>query len=140
MFQKIRNAALSAVLGLGTLAAMPASAQADSFYFGITPHGPRAGVVIDEGRSYRPDRDRGRWERDRGGRERGHGRWGRGHRWGHWNRGCSAWEAVRKANRMGIYRAHVRGEYRGVIRVGGLSRGRYVTVAFAKAPHCPVIG
>ena len=114
MFRKIRNVALSAVLGLGTLAAMPAAAQADSFYFGITPHGPRAGVIIDEGRSYR-----------RGGR--------------HWDRGCSAREALRKADRMGIHRARVRSENRNVIRVAGRSRGHRVTVVFAKAPRCPVI-
>jgi len=123
MFQMIKNAALSAVLGLGTLAAMPAAAQADSFYFGITPHGPRAGVVVDQGHSYRRGGDR-HW--DRGGR--------------HWDRGCSAGEAVRKAERMGIRRAHVRGENRNVIRVAGRARGHHVTVVFAKAPRCPVVG
>jgi hypothetical protein len=123
MFQKIKFAALSAVLGLGTLAAMPATAQADSFYFGITPHGPRAGVIIDEGRSYRHGPDR-RWGPDR--------HWGR-------DRGCSAREAVHKAQRMGIRRAHVRSENRRTIHVGGRSRGHYVTVVFANAPRCPVI-
>jgi hypothetical protein len=122
MFQKIRNVALSAVLGLGALAAAPAAAQADSFYFGITPHGPRAGVIIDEGRSY----------------HRGDRHWDRGGR--HWDRGCSVGEALRKADRMGINRAYLRGENRNVIRVGGRSRGHRVTVVFAKAPRCPVIG
>ena len=120
MFSKIRNIALSAVLGLGTLAALPATAQADSFYFGITPHGPRAGVIVDEGHSYR-----------RGGRH-----WDRGR---HWNRGCSAGEALRKADRMGINRAYVRSQNRNVIRVSGRSRGHRVNVVFANAPRCPVI-
>lgn len=117
MFKKIKIAALSAVLGLGTLAAMPATAQADSFYFGITPNGPRAGVIIDEGRSYRRGPDR------------------------HWDRyrGCSAREAVQKAQRMGIRRAYVSGENRRTIRVGGRSRGHHVTVVFANAPRCPII-
>lgn len=115
MFSKIRNIALSAVLGLGTLAALPATAQADSFYFGIGPHGPRAGVIVDEGYSYR-----------RGGR--------------HWDRrGCSAREALRKADRMGINRAYVRSQNRNVIRVSGRSRGHRVNVVFANAPRCPVI-
>lgn len=121
MFQKLKIAAISAALGLGTLAAMPATAQADSFYFGITPHGPRAGVIIDEGHSYRRHRDR------------------RHDRWDRRDRSCSSWEAVRKADRMGIHRARVRGENRNVIRVGGRARGQHVTVVFAKAPNCPIV-
>ena len=122
MFQKIKIAALSAVLGLGTLAAVPSTALANSFYFGITPHGPSAGVVIDQGHSYR----------------RGPDRRGPDRHWGGY-RGCSAQEAVHKAQRMGIRRAHVRSENRRTIHVGGRSRGHYVTVVFANAPRCPVI-
>jgi len=120
MLQKIKIAALSAVLGLGTLAALPATAQADSFYFGISPQGPRAGVIVDDHRSFRGPRDR----RDR---------------WDRWNRGCSPREALNKASRMGIRGAHIRSENRNVIRVGGRSRGHRVTVVFANAPRCPII-
>jgi hypothetical protein len=127
MFNKIRTAALSAVIGLGALAALPATAQADSFYFGITPHGPSAGVIVDEGRSYHrpPSRwDRDRWDRDR--RDR-------------WDRGCSVGEALRKADRMGIYRARISRETRRSITVSGRSHGRYVAVSFAKVPSCPIV-
>lgn len=131
---RIRTAALSAILGLGALAALPAAAQADSFYFGITPHGPSAGVVVDGGHSYRPgpgswDRgrwDRGRWERDRWERDR-------------WARGCSAGEALRKAGRMGIHRARIRYETPRSITVSGLARGRIVAVSFARTRDCAII-
>ena len=114
MFSKIRTAALSAVLGLGALAAVPATAQADSFYFGISPSGPSFGF------SSGPSRN---WDRPR-----------------HWQRdSCSTREALRKADRMGINRTYVRSENRNTIRVGGRSRGRAVTVVFAKAPNCPII-
>lgn len=125
MFNRIRTAALSAVIGLGALAALPAAAQADSFYFGISPHGPSAGVVVDGGRSYRPGPspwDRGRWERDR-----------RGHR------GCSAGEAIRKASRMGIHRARIARETPRSITVSGRSHGRFIAVSFARARNCPII-
>lgn len=115
MFRKITIAALSAVLGFGALAAAPATARADSFYFGITPHGPSFGFRADD--------------------RRHHARPGR-----HWDRrDCSVREALRKADRMGINRARVRGENRNTIRVAGIRRGHPVRVVFAKAPNCPVI-
>jgi len=123
MLNRIRTAALSAVIGLGALAALPAAAQANSFYFGITPNGPSAGVVVNQGHSYRhrPPHHRDRWQRDR------------------WNRGCSAGEAVRKASRMGIHRARVARESPRAITVAGRSHGRFVSVSFARARNCPVI-
>ncbi len=118
MFNKIKLAALSAVIGLGALAAVPATAQADSFYFGISPSGPSFGFHAG------PGRPGPGWDRP-----------GRG-----WDRrDCSVREALRKADRMGINRTHVRGENRSVIRIGGRSHGRAVTVTFAKAPNCPVV-
>ena len=118
MFSKIKIAALSAVVGLGALAAAPATAQADSFYFGISPAGPSFGFHSGSGRH---DRGPGRhWDRP-----------GRSH--------CDARDALRKASRMGINRTYVRGENRNTIRIGGRDRGRNVTVVFAKAPNCPVI-
>jgi hypothetical protein len=113
MMNKIRTAAISAVVALGALAAAPA--HADSFYFGITPHGPRAGIIVEGGHSYhRPP-----------------------HRW---DRGCSAREALRKADRMGINRARIRSANRHSIKVTGRSHRRHVSVRFANAPRCPVIG
>jgi len=114
MFNKIKIAALSAVVGLGALAAVPATAQADSFYFGISPAGPSFGFHS-------------------GPRHPGRG-------WDRPSRGdCDARDALRKADRMGINRTYVRGQNRNVIRVGGINRGRPVTVVFAKAPNCPII-
>lgn len=125
MFNKIKIAALSALVGLGALAAAPATAQADSFYFGISPAGPSFGFQSGHGRPG-PGWDRGH---DRGGR--------------HWNRGgrggCDARDALRKADRMGLNRVHVRSDNRHSIRVGGTRRGQFVTVVFSKAPNCPII-
>ncbi len=118
MFKKLQTAALSAVIGLGTLAAVPATAQADSFYFGITPNGPSFGFHSDSSR---------RWDRNR-----------RHHRYQRSE--CTQRQALRKAGRMGIHRAHVRRDNRNVIRIGGRKRGHRVAIVFAKAPNCPVIG
>jgi hypothetical protein len=124
MFSKIKIAALSAVVGLGALAAVPATAQADSFYFGISPAGPSFGFHSG------PRHPGPGWDRDR--------RPGRG-----WDRpsrnDCDARDALRKADRMGINRTYIRGENRNTIRVGGQTRGRPVTMVFAKAPNCPII-
>jgi Ni/Co efflux regulator RcnB len=117
MFKKIRTAALSAIIGLGTLAAAPATAQADSFYFGISPNGPSFGFHSDSSR---------RWDRNR-----------RDHRRS-WDR-CSPREALRKADRMGVNRAYVRGANHRVIRIGGRKRGHRVAITFGKSPNCPVI-
>lgn len=130
MMNRIRTAALSAVIGLGALAALPAVAQADSFYFGITPHGPSAGVVVDRGHSYRPGPnpwDRGHWDRDR--RDN----------WNRWDRSCSTGDALRKADRMGIHRARISRETPRSITISGRANGRQVAVSFAKAPSCPIL-
>lgn len=111
MFRKIKIAALSAILGLGTLAAIPATAQAGSFYFGISSHGPSFGY---HNAGY------------------GHSR--------HWDRhACTPRKALHKANRIGIHRAHIRSVNRHTIRVSGRKHGHRINVTFAKAPHCPII-
>ncbi|WP_127522494.1 hypothetical protein [Mesorhizobium sp. Z1-4] len=115
MFKKIRTAALSAVIGLGALAAAPATAQADSFYFGITPNGPSFGFHSDSSRRH--------W----GGQRRYH------------RATCSPQRALNKADRMGIHRARVRSENRRVISVAGRKHRQRVVVTFAKAPNCPVV-
>lgn len=129
MLHKIRTAAISAMIGLGALAAIPATAQADSFYFGISPNGPRAGVIIDQGHTR--DRHDDRWDR---------GRWDRRHWDRRSDRSCTPNEALRKADRMGLDRAYVRYTTWRSIVVAGRSHWRHVTVEFAKAPNCPVIG
>lgn len=126
MFKKIRTAALSAVIGLGTLAAVPATAQADSFYFGISPSGPSFGFHNDSSR---------RWDR-----RDDHRRWGRHHRPRHFRRHeCSVRQALHKADRMGVHRTYVRGVNHRVIRVGGRKHGHRIAITFARAPHCPII-
>ncbi|MEX0953887.1 MAG: hypothetical protein WDZ83_01590 [Rhizobiaceae bacterium] len=128
MFNKIRTAALSAVIGLGTLAAVPATAQADSFYFGISPNGPSFGFNSDSSRQYDRRRDDRRWGRDQGPRHLRRG----------WDQ-CSSNEALRKADRMGIARAYVRGANHQVIRIGGRKGGHRVAITFGKAANCPVV-
>jgi len=134
MIKLIKSAALSALIGLGAIAAMPAAAQAQSggFYLGFgSGHGPSVGFHFDDrGRQY--DRggrhDRGR-NYDRGGyRNHGH------------VRGCSVREALNKASRMGLRHPRVVGENRRVIHVQGRAHGyRFAEVAFGRAPHCPVL-
>ncbi len=126
MFNMIRTVALSAAVGLGALAAAPATAQADSFYFGITPNGPTFGFHGDSSRRVYRDRDhrrddrRGRYDR----RDRG---------------GCSERAALRKADRMGIHRARVRSSDRFKVRVSGRKRGEWISVTFANQRSCPLI-
>ena len=121
MFKIIRTLALSALVGLGAVAAMPASAEAagGSVYlgFGSGHHGP--------GVSFRFD-DRGRHH------YRGPGR--------HHVRECSPRDAVRKASRMGVRHARVVDVSRRTIKVAGRGHGpRPAFVVFGKAPSCPVL-
>lgn len=110
MLTKIKTAALSALIGLGTLAAIPASAQADGLYLNFGG-GPRFGMYAGD-RDWRP--------RD-------------------WRRSCTADRALDKADRMGIYRARVVGEDRYTIRVAGRKFGDRVVVAFGREPSCPIL-
>lgn len=112
MLKFIKTATLSALIGLGGLTAMPASASADSLHLSLG--GPAAPVFSVQF--------------DRRGDERRFDR-----------RGCSAREAVRKAERMGLRRAHVRSENRRVIRVAGRVRGGMDVITFANARGCPVV-
>lgn len=114
MFKIIKTAALSALIGLGGISAMPASAMADGFYLGFGGgHGPRVGVYLgDEGRHYRGPRRA---------------------------RACTPGQAVRKAHRLGIRHARVVRANRNIIRVRGSGRGYNRVAVFARAPHCPVI-
>ena len=119
MFKFLRTLALSAIVGLGAIAAMPAPADAagGSIYLGFgSGHGPSGFRFDDRGRHH----------------YRGAGR--------HHGRECSPRDAVRKASRMGVRHARVVDSGRRTIRVAGRGHGhRPVTVVFGKAPSCPVL-
>lgn len=121
MFRKIRNAALSAIVVLGALAAAPVAAQASSgnlyLGFGSSQHG--VGIGFQFGNSSRQ-----------------HYRPGRHHRTGT----CSPREAVHKASRMGLRHARVVHVGYRAVAVEGRGRGnRLHQVVFANTRHCPVI-
>lgn len=121
MFAKLKTVALSALIGLGTLAAIPATAQAEGVYlnYGARHSGVGIGFHFD-------DYDRVDY-RDHYRRDRYH------------FRGCTPHRALNKAERMGIRRARVVDVDRRTIEVAGRKWGERVRVTFARAPHCPVI-
>ncbi|AZO74347.1 MAG: hypothetical protein E5V92_12565 [Mesorhizobium sp.] len=116
MFNQIKTAALSALVGLGTLGAIPA-AHADSLYlgFGNGPD-PRFGVYTGED-------DDGYYRRDR--------EWRR--------RGCSPDRALDKAERMGLHRVRIVDINRRTVKVAGRQYGDRVVVVFANERGCPII-
>jgi len=116
MFNTVKTAALSALVGLGALTAIPA--HADSLYLGFgNNQDPRFGVYAgDDG--YRHRRD-----------ERRDG----------WRRGCSPDRALDKAERMGLYRARIVDANRRVVKVVGRQDGDRVVIVFANERGCPVI-
>ncbi|MFC6489196.1 hypothetical protein [Nitratireductor sp. GCM10026969] len=117
MFRTIRTAVLSALLGLGTLTAMPAGAQADGFYFSFGQQGPSAGSHHrDRGHMYKPHRGRPRHVS-----------------------ACSPSQALHKAGRMGLRHARVTHASRKIIAVAGHRHRHRARVVFSRAPHCPVI-
>ncbi|MFU0502972.1 hypothetical protein [Pseudaminobacter sp. NGMCC 1.201702] len=132
MFKMLKSAALSALIGLGAFAAMPASAQADGIY--LDYHGGGIGVIVDD--HDRRDR-RDRWEDRRDRWEDRHDRWDDRDRWE--RRRCSPDRALDKAERMGIRRARVVDVSRRTITVRGRKWHDRVHVTFARAPHCPIL-
>jgi hypothetical protein len=123
MLKIIKSAALCAMLGCGTMAAVPA--QADMLYVGSGHRGPEVGIVI---------------------RDREHHRHWRHHdRDYHWRahsgavRFCTAGHALDKATRMGVRRARVNFENRSVIGVRGHDRHGRIQLTFARVPGCPLV-
>jgi hypothetical protein len=109
MLNFIKSTAVAAMIGISGIAALPAQAAADGVHLGFG----RDGVVVQvQQRDFRHRPD---------------------------PRGCSAGEALRKAERMGLRRAHVSNQNRNVIRVSGRVRGGRDTITFANARGCPVI-
>ena len=112
MFNTIKTAALSGLVALGTLAAVPA--HADSIYLGFgNNHDRRTGVYIGD------DDDGFRRERQ-------------------WRR-CSPERALDKAERMGLHRVRLVDVNRRVVKVAGRQYGDRVVVVFANERGCPVI-
>jgi hypothetical protein len=114
MFNTIKTAALSGLVALGTLAAVPA--HADSIYLGFGNNDSRAGVYVGDDYRYR-ERHR---ERD-------------------WRRSCSPNRALGKAERMGLRRARIVDISRRTVKVAGRQYGDRVVVVFANERGCPII-
>ncbi|KQZ14169.1 MULTISPECIES: hypothetical protein [unclassified Mesorhizobium] len=123
MLNKIKTAVLSALIGIGTLAAVPATASADGLYLNFGGDGPRLGIqASDHGnRHWRGDRH-DEWRRDRD-----------------WRRMCTPGRAVDKAERMGLRRARVVDVGRHTIRVAGRKYNQRVVVVFGRDRNCPVV-
>jgi len=139
MLKFLKLAALSAVIGAGVLGAAPASAQSGGVYLGLGGghRGPDVGVWVGDGDDddgYRRHRDRDDYRDYRRHRDWDERRYERGE-----YRGCQPWQAVNKAERMGVRRARVEDVGRSSIRVSGRARGDFVMLRFARAPGCPLI-
>ncbi|MER8826372.1 hypothetical protein NKH73_10135 [Mesorhizobium sp. M0938] len=116
MFNTIKMTTLSALISLGTLAAVPA--HADSIYLGFgNDNDPRVGVYTgdDDGyrRGHRRDRD--------------------------WRRSCSPDRALGKAERMGLRRARIVDINRRTVKVAGRQYGDRVLVVFGNERGCPIL-
>ncbi|MEW9804662.1 hypothetical protein [Mesorhizobium marinum] len=122
MFAKLKTAALSALIGLGTLAAVPATAQADDLYLN---YGGGVGVGVQFG-----DYDRVDYRRDY--------RYDRRHERREYRR-CTPDRALDKAERYGVRRARVIDVDRRTITVAGRKWGDRIRMTFARAPNCPII-
>lgn len=128
MLHILKTAALSAMIGLGAVAAIPVTAQAQSIYLNMGDRdAPRVGVQFGrDSADYRryDRRDDRRYDRrdDR-----------------RFERACSSERALDKAERLGLRRARVVDVDRRTIRVSGRKFNQRVSVTFARAPGCPIL-
>lgn len=121
MITKLKTVALSALIGLGAIAAVPATAQAEGLYLNYG-NGHGAGIGVQFGDYDRYDyREHGR-RNDR-----------------RYHRFCTPQRAVDKAERLGVRRARVVDVDRRTIKVAGRKHGERVRLTFARTPNCPVI-
>ncbi|MEP9389468.1 hypothetical protein [Mesorhizobium sp. KR9-304] len=121
MINKLKTAALSALIGLGTITAMPAAAQAEGVYLNYgTGHHSGVGIGVQIGDYDRHDYRE--YRRDR-----------------RYFRGCSPERALNKAERYGVRRARVIDVNRRTIEVAGRKHGERVRITFARAPNCPIV-
>lgn len=128
MLSKLRTVALSAAIGLGTLATVPA--QADGLYLNFGGGGSGVGIEVRDGyrHDWRDDDRRG-WREDH---RRDRRDW-RAER-------CTPERALWKAERMGVRRARIEDVSRRSITVRGRARGERIWVTFGRAPSCPIVG
>jgi hypothetical protein len=145
MFNALKTATIAGLVGLTALAAVPA--KADSIYLGLGGNGGQVDVYRSgvSARVYRRDRYRDEYRddqyrddqyRDDEFRRDDYRR----DEFRRSERGCSPERALYKAQRIGLHRARIVDVSRRTISVAGRSRGDRVTVTFARAPSCPIIG
>ena len=121
MLTKLKTAALSAMIGLGAIAAVPATAQAEGLYLNYgTGHRSGVGIGVQVG-----DYDRYDYRDYRDNRR-------------HY-RACTPYRAVNKAERYGVRRAHVVDVSRRTITVAGRKWGERIRMTFGRSPNCPVV-
>ena len=125
MFNKFKAAAVSALIGITAITAVPATAEESGVYLNFGGRGDTGIYFHDDSRvQYHEDR---RFHRDR-----------RDYR--DWSRRCTPGRALDKAERLGVRRARIADVSRRTITVVGRSHGDRAVVTFARAPRCPVIG
>lgn len=116
MIRILKSAALATLIGIGTLAAAPATAQAEGIYLNFGSHqDSRFGAHMRDRNVHRgwyPEGPRRRF--------------------------CTAGQALDKARRMGLHRARIFDEGRRTIKVSGRKLGERVVVAFGRQRGCPV--
>ncbi|MEP4537704.1 MAG: hypothetical protein ABJ021_11060 [Nitratireductor sp.] len=126
MFNFVKTAALASLIGFGAIGATSTTALADGISIGIGGSGGHVSMRSGDGGRH--------WG---GGR---HWRGGRDWRGGRaFRRACTPHRAVRKAERLGVRRAHVVRVNHRIIKVRGRARGERVAVIFARAPRCPIV-
>lgn len=123
MLNMLKTAALSAMIGLGAITALPAAAQADSLHFSFGDrYDGRVGVHFGGGYDDRDYLDR-RDYRD----------------YRPYRRICTPGEALEKARRIGLRRARVVDVDRRTIDVVGRRHGDRIRVTFARRGNCRIL-
>lgn len=124
MLTTIKAAALSTLIAIGGLSALPAAAHADNVYLGFGGHRGGAALGIQIG----DDDWRGDGWRHDDRRRPGH------------YRACSPDRALNKAWRVGVRNPRIVDVDRRTIEVRGHKRGHRINLLFGRAPNCPIIG
>jgi hypothetical protein len=115
MFTTLKTAAMAGLIGLASLAALPAEADGFDLRFGERHDHARFGIYLGGGERMREREFR------RGGR-------------------CTPERALDKAGRIGIRRARIDHVGYDSIAVVGRSRGERIRVTFSRERNCPVLG
>lgn len=124
MLKLVKTATLSAMIGLGAMAAAPASADSVAVHFAAQD--AAFGFYFGEsggpgwGRGYGYDRHDWRYRPYR-------------------DNYCSMPDALRKAARIGVHHPRVRYTTYRTITVSGYSRGYPTHVIFGRAGNCPIL-